>query len=50
MLPYGTAQIKVVKGGLDIVNEETGNVTVIANVAAVVYLDIAQATSSGQGA
>ena len=50
VLPYGTARIKVVQGGLDIVNEETGNVTVIANVAAVVYLDIVQATSSGQGA
>ncbi len=46
VLPYGQAQIRVVKGGLDIVNEETGNVTVIANVAAVVYLDIAQAEPS----
>ena len=54
VLPYGRAQVRVVKGGLDIVNEETGNVTVIANAAAVVYLDIAQADASskpsGEGA
>lgn len=46
VLPYGHAQVRVVKGGLDIVNEETGNITVVANAAAVVYLDIAQADPS----
>ena len=54
VLPYGRAQVRVVKGGLDIVNKETGDVTVIANAAAVVYLDIAQAdpssSHSGEGA
>lgn len=50
VLPYGRAQVSVVKGGLDIVNEETGNITVIANAAVVVYLDIAQADLSGNTA
>ncbi|ASJ74383.1 Lin0512 family protein [Granulosicoccus antarcticus] len=45
VLPYGRAQVRVVKGGLDIINEETGNVTVIANAAAVVYLNVLQADS-----
>ncbi len=38
VLPYGKAQVTVVKGGLDIPNED--NTTVVANAAAVVYLDI----------
>lgn len=40
VLPYGKANVNVVKGGLDIVNRESGNVTVMANAVAVVYLDI----------
>ncbi|OED44623.1 hypothetical protein AB833_01135 [Chromatiales bacterium (ex Bugula neritina AB1)] len=40
VLPYGKAQVSVVKGGLDIVNEDNTNTTVVANVAAVVYLEI----------
>jgi len=40
VLPYGTSEVHVVEGGLDIVNDEGSNTTVIANVAAVVYLDI----------
>lgn len=40
VLPYGTSKVTVVEGGLDIVNDEGTNTTVIANVAAVVYLDI----------
>lgn len=43
VLPYGKAQVSVVKGGLDIPNDDGSNTTVIANVAAVVYLDIAEA-------
>ncbi|MFK7854636.1 MAG: Lin0512 family protein [Granulosicoccus sp.] len=43
VLPYGKAQVTVVKGGLDILNDEGTNTTVMANVAAVVYLDIAEA-------
>ncbi|MFK7889390.1 MAG: Lin0512 family protein [Granulosicoccus sp.] len=38
VLPYGKAEVQVFKGGLDIVNDDASNVTVIANVAAVVYL------------
>jgi uncharacterized protein (TIGR02058 family) len=40
VLPYGSAQVSVVKGGLDIPNEDNSNVTVVANAAAVVYLNI----------
>lgn len=40
VLPYGKAQVTVVKGGLDIPNEDNTNTTVVANAAAVVYLDI----------
>ncbi len=43
VLPYGKAQVSVVKGGLDIPSYDGSNTTVIANVAAVVYLDIAEA-------
>jgi uncharacterized protein (TIGR02058 family) len=50
VLPYGRARVRVVKGGLDVVNKETGNVTVIANAAAVVYLDIAEVDTAGDNA
>lgn len=40
VLPYGSAQVSVVKGGLDIPSEDGSKVTVMANAAAVVYLDI----------
>ena len=40
VLPYGTASVSVVKGGLDIPSEDGSRKTVIANAAAVVYLDI----------
>lgn len=40
VLPYGTARVSVAKGGLDIVNDDHGNVTVVANAAAVVYLEV----------
>lgn len=40
ILPYGTATVSVTKGGLDIVNDDQTNVTVVANAAAVVFLDI----------
>lgn len=40
VLPYGSAQVSVVKGGLDIPSEDSSKVTVMANAAAVVYLDI----------
>jgi len=40
VLPYGTAKVSVVKGGLDIPKDDGAGVTVVANAAAVVYLDI----------
>lgn len=40
VLPYGTAQITVVKGGLDIPHEDDADVTIVANAAAIVSLDI----------
>ena len=38
--PYGTREVEVVEGGLEIMNDEGTNLTVIANAAAVVYLDV----------
>lgn len=40
VLPHGTGQVEVVEGGLEIMNDAGTNLTVIANAAAVVYLDI----------
>lgn len=40
VLPYGTASVSVVQGGLDIPNDDQTNITVVANAAAVVYLNI----------
>jgi len=47
VLPYGTAVVTATQGGLDVINDEGTNTTVIANAAAVVYLDIDVA---GEGA
>jgi len=43
VLPYGTREVDVVEGGLEIMNDEGTNLTVIANVAAVVYLNVENA-------
>jgi len=40
VLPHGTGTVRVVEGGLEIVNDEGTNKTVVANAAAVVRLDI----------
>ncbi len=40
ILPYGQANVSVSKGGLDVLNDDGTNTTVIANVAAIVYLDM----------
>ena len=40
VLPHGTGEVEVVEGGLEIMNDTGTNLTVIANAAAVVYLDI----------
>ncbi len=41
VLPHGTGTVSVVDGGLEIVNDEGTDVTLIANAAAVVWLDVA---------
>ncbi len=41
VLPHGTGSVKVVEGGLEIVNDEGTGSTVIANAAAIVRLEIA---------
>ena len=46
VLPYGTARIIVEHGGLDI-EKQGGDTTVMANAAAVVYFDIADAATTG---
>ncbi len=45
VLPYGSATVHVIDGGLDIPNDDGTNITVVANAAAIVYLDI---TESGE--
>jgi uncharacterized protein (TIGR02058 family) len=40
VLPHGTGTVKIVEGGLEIVNDAGTGSTVIANAAAVVRLDI----------
>jgi uncharacterized protein (TIGR02058 family) len=40
VLPHGTGSVKVVEGGLEITNDEGTSSTVMANAAAIVYLDI----------
>jgi uncharacterized protein (TIGR02058 family) len=40
VLPYGMGSVEVVEGGLEIMNDAGTNLTVMANAAAVVYLDI----------
>jgi uncharacterized protein (TIGR02058 family) len=46
VLPYGSSTIDVVEGGLDIVSDCGTKTTVIANAAAVVYLNIAEANGT----
>jgi uncharacterized protein (TIGR02058 family) len=42
-LPHGEVVVKVVKGGLDVPDEEAGDVAVIASTAVAVRLDLPQA-------
>jgi len=42
-LPHGEVVVKVVKGGLDVPDEEAGDVAVIASAAIAVRLDLPQA-------
>jgi uncharacterized protein (TIGR02058 family) len=40
VLPHGSGTVNVVEGGLEIVNDEGTNTTVLANAAAIVRLDL----------
>ena len=41
VLPHGSGTVNVVQGGLEIPNDEGTNVTLLAQAAAVVWLDVA---------
>jgi hypothetical protein len=43
VLPYGSREIEVVEGGLEVMNDEGTNLTLIANAAAIVSLDLPEA-------
>lgn len=47
VLPYGQASVSVTKGGLDVLNDDGTNTIVIANVAAVVYLEMKSRSDNG---
>ena len=42
-LPHGEVTVKIVKGGLDVPNAETGDVAVIASAAVAVRMELPQA-------
>ena len=42
VLPHGTGTVRVVKGGLEIANDDRTDKTVIANAVAIVRLDLPQ--------
>jgi uncharacterized protein (TIGR02058 family) len=42
-LPHGEVTVKVVKGGLDVPDNETGDIAVIASAAVAVRMDLPQA-------
>jgi len=43
VLPHGEVSVRVVKGGLDVLDEEIGDIAVIASAAVAVRLDLPQA-------
>lgn len=43
VLPYGTATVEVVEGGLDVPKDDGSGLTVIANAAVIVSFDIEEA-------
>jgi len=47
VLPYGSATVEVVEGGLDVPSEDGAGMTVIANAAAVVWLDVDRRGEAG---
>jgi len=40
ILPYGSSKVEVTTGGLNISHEDKAGATIVANAAAIVYLDI----------
>ena len=48
-LPHGQVTVKVVKGGLDVPDEEARDVAVIASAAVAVRIDLPQANEGGRG-
>ena len=46
VLPHGTGKVKVVEGGLEMPNDTGNDVTIIAQAAAVVWLDIPDAEAA----
>lgn len=50
ILPYGTATVTVIRGGLDIPHEDDSDVTIVANAAAIVSLDIDEANKGADHA
>ena len=44
VLPHGSGNVDVVEGGLEIASEDGSDATIMANAAAVVYLDLPEAT------
>jgi uncharacterized protein (TIGR02058 family) len=47
-LPHGQVTVKVVKGGLDVPDETSGDMAVIANAAVAVRLDLPQGNAKGR--
>ena len=47
LLPYGSATVSVEEGGMDTPNEAGTNITIMANAALVVYLDLPEGKSYG---
>ena len=47
-LPHGEVTVKLVKGGLDVPDETSGDVAVIANAAVAVRMELPQAGAKGR--
>ena len=50
MLPHGTGTVTVVEGGLEMTNDAGTNATVVANAAAVVWLDLPEGAKAAGAA
>ena len=45
MLPHGEVTVRVVKGGLDVADQETGDIAIIASAAVAVRMELPQAAA-----